>query len=81
MLYLALFGTTQFGLGLLLLTLGTRLVSATEAALVSAIETPLAPLWVWPAFAEIPSWPTIIGGVIVMGAVAAHVLASAERTE
>ncbi len=32
MLYLFLFGTTQFGLGLLLLTLGTRLVSATRSA-------------------------------------------------
>lgn len=81
MVYLALFGTTQFGLGLLLLTLGTRLVSATEAALVSAIETPLAPLWVWLAFAEIPSWPTIVGGTIVMAAVAAHVLGSARRPE
>jgi drug/metabolite transporter (DMT)-like permease len=81
MLYLALFGTTQFGLGLLLLTLGTRLISATESALVGAIETPLAPLWVWLAFAEIPSWPTIVGGVIVMAAVAAHVLAGARDAE
>jgi drug/metabolite transporter (DMT)-like permease len=81
MLYLALFGTTQFGLGLLLLTLGTRLISATESALVSAIETPLAPLWVWLAFAEVPPWTTIVGGVVVMGAVAAHVLAGARDAE
>jgi drug/metabolite transporter (DMT)-like permease len=81
MLYLALFGTTQFGLGLLLLTLGTRLISATEAALVSAIETPLAPLWVWLAFAEIPSWPTVVGGIIVMAAVAAHIVTSARQAD
>jgi drug/metabolite transporter (DMT)-like permease len=80
MLYLALFGTTQFGLGLLL-TLGTRLISATEAALVSAIETPLAPLWVWLAFAEIPSWPTVVGGIIVMAAVAAHIVTSARQAD
>lgn len=75
MVYLALFGTTQFGLGLLLLTLGTRLVSATESALMGALESPLAPLWVWLAFGEVPSPPTVIGGAIVMCAVAAHILA------
>jgi drug/metabolite transporter (DMT)-like permease len=32
LIYLFLFGTTQFGLGLLLLTLGTRLISATKSA-------------------------------------------------
>src|SRR3977135_2839465 len=48
--YLALFGTTQFGLGLLLLTTGTRLISATRSALVGALETPLAPALVWLAF-------------------------------
>jgi drug/metabolite transporter (DMT)-like permease len=77
LLYLALFGTTQFGLGLLLLTLGTRLVSATESALVGALESPLGPLWVWLAFRELPSPTTWVGGTIIMGAVSAHILTSA----
>ena len=76
MAYLVLFGTTQFGLGLLLLTLGTRLISATESALVSVLETPLAPLWVWLAFREIPAPATLVGGAIVMAAVSAHILTS-----
>jgi drug/metabolite transporter (DMT)-like permease len=76
LVYLALFGTTQFGLGLMLLTLGTRLVSATESALVGALEAPLGPLWVWLAFGEIPSFTTWVGGTIIMGAVSAHLLAS-----
>lgn len=42
LLALFLFGTTQFGLGLIVLTLGGRLVSATENALVGALDTPLA---------------------------------------
>ena len=51
-----LFGTTQFGLGLvLLLTLGGQLVSATENALFNTLETPLAIAWVWLCFNEIPS--------------------------
>jgi len=74
--YLALFGTTQFGLGLLLLTLGTRLISATESALVSALETPLAPIWVWLAFKEVPPLATLAGGTIVMAAVVGHIRTS-----
>jgi drug/metabolite transporter (DMT)-like permease len=73
MLDLVLFGVTQFGLGLLLLTLGARLISATETALISATEVPLGPLWVWFAFREVPSVPTWIGGTIIMAAVAGHV--------
>lgn len=73
-IWLILFGTTQFGLGLLLLTLGTRLISATRSALISALEVPLACIWVWLAFAEIPSPMAMIGGAIVMLAVLGDLL-------
>ena len=73
-LCLALFGTAQFGLGLLLLTLGTRLVSATRSALIGSLETPLAPAWVWLAVGEIPPRATVIGGLIVMAAILADIL-------
>jgi drug/metabolite transporter (DMT)-like permease len=76
MLYLVLFGVTQFGLGLLLLTLGARLISATETALIQASEVPLGPLWVWFAFREVPPLPTWIGGIIILAAVAGHVFMS-----
>lgn len=69
LLLLALFGTSQFGLGLLLLALGTPLVSATRGALIGALQTPLGTLWVWLAFAETPGFATLAGGVIVVGAV------------
>jgi drug/metabolite transporter (DMT)-like permease len=72
MLNLFLFGTTQFGLGLVLLMLGGRLVSATENALINTLETPLAIAWVWLCFGETPSAASLIGGTIVMAAVAAH---------
>jgi drug/metabolite transporter (DMT)-like permease len=73
MLNLFLFGTTQFGLGLVFLTLGGRLVSATENALINTLETPLAVAWVWLCFGEAPSATSFLGGIIVMAAVAAHV--------
>jgi drug/metabolite transporter (DMT)-like permease len=74
MLYLFLFGTTQFGLGLLLLTLGTRLVSATRSALWGSAEIPIACLWMWLAFREIPSATACLGGLVVMASVSADIL-------
>ncbi len=79
MLNLVLFGVTQFGLGLLLLTLGARLISATETALIQAIEVPLGPLWVWFAFREVPPLLTWIGGIIIMAAVLGHVATGRTR--
>ena len=66
---LALFGVSQFGMGLLLLAIGTPLVSATRGALLGVLQTPLATLWVWLAFAEQPTVATLIGGAIVLAAV------------
>jgi drug/metabolite transporter (DMT)-like permease len=63
-IWFVLFGTTQFGLGLLLLTLGARMIS-------SALEVPLACVWVWLAFGEVPSAVSFAGGAIVMAAVVA----------
>ncbi len=73
MLALCLFGTVQFGLGLMLLTVGGRLVSATENALINTLETPLAVAWVWLCFGEAPSAVSLVGGAIVMAAVAARI--------
>jgi drug/metabolite transporter (DMT)-like permease len=63
--YLALFGVTQFGLGLVLLTMGTRLVTAIRSSLIN----PLARAWVWLAFGEVPTFATCIGGPIVVVAI------------
>lgn len=76
---LALFGTTQFGLGLLLLTIGSRLIPAARASLLANLELPFAPLWVWLALGEWPSQSTVIGGVIVCTAVLLDVLAAYKR--
>jgi drug/metabolite transporter (DMT)-like permease len=66
---LALFGVSQFGLGLLLLSIGTPMVSATRGALIGVLQTPLGTLWVWLAFAEMPATATLLGGAIVLAAV------------
>lgn len=66
---LAAFGIVNTTLALALFIIGSRRLRAVETALLSALETPLTPLWVWLAFAETPSLPTLCGGVIVFGAV------------
>jgi drug/metabolite transporter (DMT)-like permease len=71
---MALFGVSQFGLGLLLLAIGTPMVSATRGALIGTLQTPLATLWVWLAFAESPAPLTLVGGAIVLAAVIADML-------
>jgi drug/metabolite transporter (DMT)-like permease len=71
--YLALMGIVQMGLALFFLSLGARLIPAVEVALIAQLENVLGPLWVWLAGLEYPSVPTIIGGIIVIGAVALQV--------
>jgi drug/metabolite transporter (DMT)-like permease len=72
---LALFGFINFAIGLPLFTLGARLLPAIETALIGALDAPLAPLWVWLVFAEVPGASTLLGGVIVFGAVLLHLIA------
>jgi drug/metabolite transporter (DMT)-like permease len=71
---LALFGVVNFAIGLPLFTIGARLLPPIETALIGAMEAPLAPLWVWLAFNEIPGLSTLIGGTIVFTAVAVHLI-------
>jgi drug/metabolite transporter (DMT)-like permease len=67
---LAFLGTCQIGLGLGLLTVGARLIPAAEVALISLLEVVLGPLWVWLAYGEQPGTSTVVGGTIVLVAVA-----------
>ena len=74
--WLVVFGTTQFGLGQLLLTIGLRSISATRSALIGALETPLAPALVWIVLGEVPAVMTCVGGAIVLAAVMGDMLAA-----
>jgi drug/metabolite transporter (DMT)-like permease len=73
---LALFGAINSAVGLAFFAWGSRKIPAVESALISALDTPLAPLWVWLAFTETPGVNTIIGGVIVFAAVVGNIVAS-----
>src|SRR3954451_8181167 len=47
------------------------------SGLIATLETPLMPFWVWVAFQEIPAPRALVGGALVMAAVAAEVIGDA----
>ncbi len=71
---LALFALINQVMGFGLFALGSRLLPPTETALLTTLEAPLAPLWVWLALSETPDRATLTGGALVFGAVLAHLL-------
>lgn len=67
--YSFVYGAVAIGGGLLLYTLGSRYVPAAELVLLSLTEVILGPIWVWLAFAETPSRPTLLGGAILLASI------------
>lgn len=79
LVHLVLFGVTNMGFGLILFVIGARLIPAAQTALIGALDAPLAPIWVWLAFAETPKTTTMIGGGVVVAAVIGHMLGENRR--
>ena len=77
--YLVLFGLLNASAGLTLYSLGSRRLPPVETALISLIDTPLSPFWVWLAFGEKFGPQTMMGGLIVLFAVILHILLSQRR--
>ena len=67
--WIAAFGIVTQGGGLGIYTMGARRLPSAQAALLSASEVPLSPLWVWVFFDEVPATETFIGGALVLGAI------------
>lgn len=65
---LAAFGLL-FAIASVTLAEGAKRVPSGQTALISALETPLAPFLAFLVFAELPNMATLVGGVIVLAAV------------
>ena len=78
-LYSAMFAGTTMVAGYILLLAGSRMIPAVETALIGTLETPLAPLWVWIAFKEVPADATFVGGAVVLAALIGHVVVEHRR--
>jgi drug/metabolite transporter (DMT)-like permease len=78
-LLLAFLGVTQLGLPCMLLVLASRALLAPEIALLGLLEVVLGPLWVWLGAGEEPSRHTLIGGAVVLAALALNELSALRK--
>jgi drug/metabolite transporter (DMT)-like permease len=74
MVWLAAFGVVTMAIALPCYIAGATYVPAARAMLISALEMPLAPLWVWLAFAEKPSAAAFAGGAMVAIAIVSQLV-------
>lgn len=70
--WLFVFGALNLALGLMCFVTGVRLLPAAIAALISTAEPVLGPVWVWLIHGEVPASRTLVGGVMVIIALLAH---------
>jgi drug/metabolite transporter (DMT)-like permease len=74
----AVMGVGQIGCGMLAFTAGARHLRAAELALLAQGEVVLGPVWAWLVLGEVPPATTLLGGVLVLAAVAWQALGGAE---
>ena len=67
-------GVFQVGAGMVFFTIGSRAVPAAELTLLSMIEVVLGPFWVWLFLGETAGAFTLLGGGILMAAIAGNAL-------
>jgi len=75
LLVLGVLGVFQLGVPCLMLVLASRTLTAPEIALLALLEVVLGPLWVWLGAGEVPAGTTLLGGAIVLAALAGNELA------
>ncbi len=72
-------GAFTIGIGIALVTWGTPYVPAAEVSLLVLLESVLSPIWVWVFLGEVMTSREIIGGSVVLCAVAAMALVSTKK--
>lgn len=80
MIIAAIMGVAQTGAGLVLYTIGSRVVPAVQLALLPLLEVVLSPLWVAIFLTEVPTALVLIGGTIVLAAVLCDAVVSAKSS-
>jgi drug/metabolite transporter (DMT)-like permease len=71
---IAFLGVVQIGIAYLLFGFGVARVQALEASLIGMLEPVLNPVWVFLFLGETPGWWAVLGGAIIVSAVAARTL-------
>lgn len=60
--------------GMLAYTTGSRVVAASDLAVLCMIEVVLAPVWVWVVLSEVVGISTLIGGFVIIAALVANAM-------
>ena len=77
----AVMGGVQTFFSYWLMTLAARYIRAAELTLLGSAELILGPLWVWLAVNETPTMATIVGGIVIMGAIALQAFTTARAPD
>ena len=72
-------GVFQVGAGLVLYTLGSKTLPAAELTLLSLAEVLLGPLWVYFFLNEVATLNTLLGGLVLLLAIAGNAISGARR--
>ena len=72
-------GVFQVGAGLVLYTLGSKTLPAAELTLLSLAEVLLGPLWVYLFLNEVATLNTLLGGLILLLAIAGNAISGVRR--
>lgn len=76
MMMVSYLGIFQIGIAYAIFSYGLKKVYAIEASLISMIEPVLNPVWVFFGYGEVPSITAIIGGIIILAAIAVRTFAA-----
>ncbi|MDC0490509.1 EamA-like transporter family protein [Rhodobacteraceae bacterium SB2] len=68
LIYISVTGLIILPVSFFLLSKASRLTSAANVSMIMLLETVLGPLWVWRGIKETPNSLTLLGGVLVVGA-------------
>ncbi|MCI0448752.1 MAG: DMT family transporter [Chlorobi bacterium] len=68
-LILVYMGAIQIGISYMIFNEGIKYVSATESMIIATLEAIFNPIWVFIGIGEVPSVYSILGGVIIFGAI------------
>ena len=68
LVYISVTGLIILPVSFFLLSKASRLTSAANVSMIMLLETVLGPLWVWLGIKETPNSLTLLGGVLVVGA-------------
>lgn len=66
LIYILIMGILITPISRVLITNGTKYISASEVSLLLIIETIMAPIWVWIFLNEVPSKTTLWGGILII---------------